>query len=156
MQCVGAWSRDKHDYLKRYLEASGNPRRKYLPPEGAGAAFVDLFAGPGRARVKSTGELVDVSPLIALKQAKPFSKALLCELDPENVSTLERRTVSFRPRVDVRVIPGDSNESIDQVVREVPRFGLNLAWVDPYRLALLRFDTIGRQLRRYSGPAFLP
>jgi three-Cys-motif partner protein len=105
VQCIGAWSRDKHHYLNLYLKASSNPRRKFLPPEGAGgAAFIDLFAGPGRARVATTGEIVDGSPLIALKQPVPFSRVILCELDRENVEALEQRTARYR---GVKIIPGD-------------------------------------------------
>ena len=92
VQCVGPWSKRKHDILRRYLSASGGPRRGYLPPAPGGAAFVDLFAGPGRARVRTTGELDDGSPLIALKQPLGFTRLVLCELDPENADALRRRT----------------------------------------------------------------
>ena len=52
---------------------------------------MDLFAGPSRARVSTSGELVDGSPLVALKQPVPFTKLVLCELDGENIESLKRR-----------------------------------------------------------------
>lgn len=159
VQCVGPWSQDKHDYLDRYLEASGNPRRKYLSPVGdGGAAFVDLFAGPGRGRVRTTGEQVDGSPLVALKQASPFSTVVLCELDAENVEALERRVAGYHESVIVKVIRGDSNETIIQAANAIPPLGLNVAWVDPNRLADLRFETIGHlaTFRRMDLIVFFP
>jgi three-Cys-motif partner protein len=156
VQCVGAWSKDKHDYLSRYLAASANPRKKYLPPEGTGgAAFIDLFAGPGRARVQTTGELVDGSPLIALKQPVPFTKVVLCESDEENITALTKRTAAYP---QAKIIPGDCNKNMDKVVKEVPPYGLNVAWIDPFRLADLWFDTIGRlaSFKRMDLIVFFP
>lgn len=42
VQCVSAWARDKHDILRRYIEATRTTRGKYLSPNPGGAAFVDL------------------------------------------------------------------------------------------------------------------
>ncbi len=83
--------------------------------------------------MRSTGTIVDGSPLIAVKHAAaPFTKVILCDLADENVAALRQRT-----RGDERVltIPGDCNENIDRVVLEIPPYGLNLALVDPYGLA---------------------
>lgn len=145
VQCVGPWSQEKHEILGKYLAGSGGPRRGYLPPpigRGGGAAFVDLFAGPGRARVRTSGRLVDGSPLIALKQPVGFTRLVLCELDAENVSTLRTRTASAR--VPVTIVPGDCNEKVADVVAAIPKAGLNVALVDPYGLEGLRFETIAR------------
>jgi three-Cys-motif partner protein len=86
VQCVGPWARDKHDYLKRYIDATRGPRLKFLDSDGGrparGAAFIDLFGGPGRARIRDTGELIDASPLIALgHQDAPFTRAIISEID---------------------------------------------------------------------------
>jgi hypothetical protein len=57
VQCVGIWAEDKHHYLQQYFEATWAVRKKFLPPDGrGGACFVDLFAGPGRVRVRDTGD----------------------------------------------------------------------------------------------------
>lgn len=68
VQCVGSWTRDKHEYLRRYIDATANARAKYVGR--GGAAFLDLFAGPGCARVRTSRLVVDGSPLIALKHEK--------------------------------------------------------------------------------------
>lgn len=144
VQCVGSWAREKHDYTQRYVNATWATRRKFLAPRGAGgAAFVDLFAGPGRARIRETGEVIDGSPLVALAHERaPFSEVLMCDLDPENVEALKARTAA---RPNARVLdPIDSNEEIDNVVRQIPEYGLNLALVDPFRARDLQWATIER------------
>lgn len=142
VQHVGEWSKDKHDYLRRFLEAAANPRSKFIPPQGpGGAAFIDLFAGPGRARVATTGELIDGSPLIALKQAIRFTKVILCEANDENVSALRKRVAPYR---SAKIVPGDSNSTIGDIVKEIPPAGLNVALIDPFNLGSLVFDTIGQ------------
>jgi three-Cys-motif partner protein len=140
-QCVGSWTQDKHAYLSRYIEATANIRAKYVGR--GGAAFVDLFAGPGLARVRTSRRFIDGSPLIALKHAKsPFTQVVLCDIDPENIEALERRRVPFGKRAVV--VPGDCNEKIDEVLKHVPQSGLNIALVDPYSLSPLQFTTIAK------------
>jgi len=140
VQCVGGWSREKHDLLRRYLSASGGPRRRYLPPAPGGAAFIDIFAGPGRARIRTTGALEDGSPLLALKQPVGFTKLVLCEIDPENLGALRRRVAGAQ--VSVSILPGDCNDRIAEVAAAIPTWGLNVALVDPHSLEGLCFETI--------------
>lgn len=132
VQCVDWWAGDKHDYLSRYIEATRAVRARYIEPVGqGGAAFIDLFSGPGVACVRSTGQVIPGSPLIALRHAAaPFSRLVFCDLDPENIRALAARTVNDRERISV--VPGDSNENIAAVVAQVPEYGLNMALVDPY------------------------
>lgn len=55
VQCVGYWARYKYDYLKRYLIATRNVRKKF----DKNTVFIDLFSGPGKAvvRYKNDNEL---------------------------------------------------------------------------------------------------
>jgi three-Cys-motif partner protein len=151
LQDVGSWALRKHELLKKFIEASAGPRSRFLrPPKPGvtpgGACYIELFAGPGRARVRDTGELIPGSPLIALGHEKqPFTKVALVELDEENVGALRARTQRYGDRVEV--IQGDCNEVIDDVLHRVPPHGLNLALIDPYGLAALRFSTIEKLAR---------
>jgi len=144
VQCVGIWASDKYHYLGQYIEATCAVRAEYLPPMGpGGAAFIDLFAGPGRVRVRETGEIKDGSPLIAAKHGKaPFSKLVFCEMRQDNVSALKSRTACHGQRVEV--ILGDCNSSIDTIAAAVPEHGLNIALIDPFGLQALKFATIER------------
>jgi three-Cys-motif partner protein len=146
VQCVGVWANDKHFYLRQYIEATRSVRARYLPPTGqGGAAFVDLFAGPGRARIRETREFIDGSPLIALRyDQSPFSKVIMCDIDAENLSCLRQRTAGFAARAEV--IAGDCNAVMDRILQEVPQFGLNIALVDPFGGRALSFDDTLRRL----------
>jgi three-Cys-motif partner protein len=147
VQCVGPWASEKHNYLSRYIETTKFFRKKFLTatsthPVG-GAAFIDLFAGPGRARIFSNGRVIDGSPLIALAHAAaPFTRVVLCDIDEENVSALRARTAVYGDRAVV--VPGDCNTQIDMILAEVPRHGLNLALIDPFNLESLSFQTLAK------------
>lgn len=147
VQCVGPWAEEKHDYLARYIDATWAVRRKYLAPHGdGGAAFVDLFSGPGRARLRNSGRQIDGSPIIALKHAKaPFTKVIACEVDADNVAALRARTEGQADRFVL--LAGDCRSTIDDVIRAVPLRGLNIALVDPFGLEALDFQTIAKLTR---------
>lgn len=149
VQCVGIWATDKHHYLRQYIAATRGVRAQYLEPKGhGGAAFIDLFAGPGMARVRETGEVRDGSPLIALRHGEaPFSKLIFCDSELENAAALETRCSAEGARV--KVIEGDSNAMIDKVALEIPEYGLNIALVDPFGLQALKFATLAR-LAKFS------
>lgn len=142
VQCVGPWTQEKHEYLRRYIDATRAVRKRYLAPTGTGGAgFVDLFSGPGMARVRDTGAIIEGSPLIALGHREaPFTSVVLCELNDENVACLRARTLNDRERV--HVIPGDSRTTVDEALKSVPKYGLNLALLDPYAIDALDFGVI--------------
>ena len=144
VQCVGPWAEDKHHYLRQYLEATRAVRKDYLPPNGpGGAAFIDIFAGPGVVRVRDTGDFHDGSPMIAANhEASPFTDLVFCDIDPQNASALRARASQAPGRATV--IEGDSNEVISDVMRHVPKWGLNIALVDPFALSALKFSTLAQ------------
>jgi len=133
VQSVGEWSPQKHERLKLYIEATRAVRAKFLPPKGnGGAAFIDIFAGPGRARVRDQPSVVDGSPLVALAHtAAPFTKAILCDLDSENVNRVE-------------IIQGDCNQEISRIVQLIPPYGLNVALIDPFGAKDFKWKTIAQ------------
>jgi hypothetical protein len=47
---VGPWALDKLKILTDYIQASSAARRRYL---GSGAAYIDVFSGPGRSKIRS-------------------------------------------------------------------------------------------------------
>lgn len=87
---VGVWAKEKQDYLCRYIDISRGVRAKYLPPNGNGrACYIDLFCGPGRAKVRGTDEWIDGSPIAAWKKSvdgdAPFSRVVISDIDPARV-----------------------------------------------------------------------
>ncbi len=144
LQCVGIWAKDKHSYLGRYIAATKGVRAHYLPPQGiGGAAYIDLFAGPGQALVRETGEIIDGSPLIALGHSDaPFSRLVYCDIAKDNTTALLARTSYGVDRV--RILVGDCNVMCDEILRHVPPSGLNIALVDPFAPSGLRWRTLER------------
>lgn len=144
VQCVGPWAEDKHFYLTRYLDATKAVRAKFIPPQGrGGAAFVDLFAGPGRARIDSPRKFIDGSPLVALAQAAaPFTNVILCDIEAENVDALRARVANAGKHADI--VDGDCNDLIDKIVAKIPRYGFNVALIDPYAASHLKFETVAK------------
>ena len=55
---VGAWTEEKHERLRKYIDSSHGARRKY-----SNRAYLDLYCGPGRSWIRETGAFVDGSPL---------------------------------------------------------------------------------------------
>jgi three-Cys-motif partner protein len=143
---VGPWSAEKHDYLRRYITATKAARARFLPPAGpGGAAFIDLFAGPGRAQVRGRKDIIDGSPLIAARHSDaPFTDILLCELEPANAAALRQR-LGDDPRV--HVFEGDCNREIGRGASAIPPHGLNLALVDPFGITPLHFETLAMLAR---------
>lgn len=138
VQCVNEWAKQKHDYIKRYLEATHGVRGKFV--RDSGAAYVDLFSGPGKARVASTGEIIDGSPLLAVKiDRQPFTDIVLCEYSKVNISALETRCAGQKR---VTVVPGDCNENVRNIIPKIPPNGYNVALIDPFHVGNLDFSTI--------------
>lgn len=77
---VGAWAKEKHERLRKYVDISRSVRRKWVQGSG-GATFIDLYSGSGRAIIRDTGEKIDGSPLVAFKCARdggaPFTEITL-------------------------------------------------------------------------------
>src|SRR5262249_8875965 len=71
---VGPWAAEKHERLRRYISASRGARAKYLPPlNQGGAAFIELYSGPGRSVIRDTTNFIDGSPLVAFKAGRASS-----------------------------------------------------------------------------------
>jgi hypothetical protein len=87
---VGPWVKDKHGYVSRFAHASGAARRKYR-----NSAFIELFSGPGRARIRNNGEYVDGSAITAFKaglgSCKAFSSIEVSDLRDDLVDAARQR-----------------------------------------------------------------
>lgn len=143
VQCVGPWALDKHHYVRTYVGATRHVRRRYHPPEGrGGTTFIDLYSGPGLAYIPETNEFIEGSPLIALgAEEHPYRKVILCDIDEtQNIPALKKRTEKYGSRV--KVIAGDCNQVVHEVMRHVPEYGYNVALIDPFGPSVLTFDTI--------------
>jgi len=141
---VGIWSAEKLTVVGRYMGIFSNG----MKGKWEGLTHVELFPGPGRCVVEETGAEIPGSPLLALGTKKAFDRIVCVEADPVAYEALQRR-VAAHPRGDtVRLILGNCNEVIDEVLAEVPPRHLALAFIDPEGVKGFEFATVERLTER--------
>jgi three-Cys-motif partner protein len=137
---VGPWAKEKHTYLCRYIDISRGTRQKFIGAGKAGATYIDLFCGPGRARV-SGGEFIDGSCVAAWKKSveggAPFSRVLIADLDQERLDAAKARLE--RAGAPVEVFCGKAVDTAEIIVRRLSEYGLHFAFLDPFNLGDLDF-----------------
>jgi len=136
---VGPWAPDKLKIVTDYIQASSAARRRYL---GTGAAYVDVFSGPGRSKIRTTGRLIDGSPVAAFIKAKgslaPFTALHVSDADADLLSSAERRLRALD--APVHATPGPASAAMPRIVQSLNSTGLHFAFLDPHNLGSLSFD----------------
>ncbi len=130
---VGGWSRDKHHFLLRYIDAFTTAMHT---KRWSGLHYIDLFAGAGIERLEESGELDWGSPLIAAQATFAFDQLHLCEKDAEKSDALCHRVAQFRTKSKDQILNGDANEKVHDIINAVAPRALALAFLDPYGLHL--------------------
>jgi three-Cys-motif partner protein len=135
---IGIWSEVKLAIIKEYasaystiLEAQRRERLQHLK-----WLYIDAYAGPGYHLSKSSGEVVDGSPLIALKTVPPFDEYHFIDSDVKRAAQL-RRLAGDRP--DVYTYAEDCNDVLLHQVFPRARFEdyrRALCLLDPYNINL--------------------
>ena len=146
---VGPWSREKHYFLRRYLDAFTNSMKD--KPWPGGRHYIDLFAGAGIERLEQDGKVYGLdwgSPLIAAQVPVPFRQLHLVELEKRRFEALAARLGRFPQVPKPQLIRGDANGAVDAVVRSLPPCSLSVAFLDPFGLHL-HFATL-RKLSQAS------
>ena len=137
---VGAWAKTKHRLLTDYIQASGGARSSYN--QRSGAAYIDVFCGPGRSIIRDMDEYIDGSPVAAFKQgqASPgaFSSIEISDMDAELLDAAQTRLKKLNaPGVPA---PGPAIAAMQQIIQRVHPGGLHFAFLDPHNLGALSFD----------------
>lgn len=138
---VGDWSEEKHLRLKHYVDITRDTRRKF---DHNGCSYTDLYCGPGRARLRDSGKIVDGSPLVAAIEAQkavPFTQLHIGDLDRQNVEACCKR-LAAKSIDGVSAYVGEAAETAEQVVRSLNPYGLHIAFLDPFSIAALPFEVI--------------
>ena len=137
---VGAWAKTKHKLLTDYIQASGGARSKYHTRSGA--AYIDVFSGPGRSLIRDTTDYIDGSPVAAfqqgLKSPAPFSSIEISDFDQELLDAAQARLRALK--APVVATPGPAVEAMERIVQNVHRQGLHFAFLDPHNLGALSFE----------------
>jgi three-Cys-motif partner protein len=139
VETVGPWARDKLKIVTDYVHASGGARQSYLR---TGAAYIDVFCGPGRSKIRTTGQFIDGSPVAAFQKGKsspaPFTSIHISDADDELLSSCEKRLIDLG--APVRTVKGPATIAMPAIVRELDPSGLHFAFLDPHNLGTLSFD----------------
>lgn len=146
---VGEWALEKHQRLQKYVDITRATRRKFtiqtsLRKYVGGAAYIDLFAGPGRARIRDTTRIIDGSPVLAAKAALastvPFSEIHLADADERFCAAAVKRVQAAGSAV--AGYPASAEAAAKTIVAKLNPNGLHFAFLDPYNLEGLTFATI--------------
>jgi len=142
LACVGAWVEEKHARVRKYVDISRAVRRMYLT--GSGATFIELFCGPGRARIRDTTRIVDGSTLVAAKEAQAtrtmFTEIHVADANASFVEANKQRLE--RCGVQAKTYVGRSEDTVRDVGRHLNKDGLHLAFLDPFDLKSLPFNVV--------------
>jgi three-Cys-motif partner protein len=140
---VGAWAKEKHERLRKYVDISRGVRRKWVQGSG-GATFIDLYCGSGRAIIRDTGEKIDGSPLVAFKCARdgsaPFTEIHIADASEEKCGAAEQRIAKAGGSAKVEF--GNAEDTVLRIANKLNSHGLHLAFLDPYKLEALPFSVI--------------
>lgn len=130
MRSSGKWVIAKLDYLMRYIEIFETSMREKFPTR----FYVDLLAGPGKNRIRSSNEIVIGSPLISLTTKYPFSNYVFNEYDSRMLEVLKARTEIYKNQNDIEYFNQDCNLIVDSIVNKINSTSpnsLNLSFLDP-------------------------
>jgi len=146
---IGSWGEDKYDLVKKYAEMFATSMKRKWDAR----AYVDLFSGPGRAKIEGSGKIVNGSPLIAIDVKDPFDKYIFCEENSEKLEALKARVQNHYASLNVAFIHGDANKVVKKILDELPysseRKMLGFCFADPYKLKNLQFSTISALSERF-------
>lgn len=143
MVVVGAWAKEKHERLRRYIDISRAARRKFVEGPG-GASYIDLYCCSGRAIIRDSEERIDGSPLVAFKCARdcgvPFSQFYIADASEDLCGAAQRRILRSggAPHAEV----GSAEETVRRIVGRLNPHGLHFAFLDPFNLQDLPFSVI--------------
>jgi three-Cys-motif partner protein len=135
---IGIWSEVKLAIIREYASAYSTileaQRRQKIP--SLKWLYIDAYAGPGLHLSKTTGDIVEGSPLIAINTNPPFSEYHFIDADPRRAEQL-RRLVGDRD--DVFIDSADCNDLLIQKVFPRAKYSdyrRALCLLDPYNINL--------------------
>jgi three-Cys-motif partner protein len=153
---IGIWSEVKlaiiKDYVAAYTKILDKTKRESIPR--LEWIYIDAYAGAGKHLSKTTGELVDGSPSIALKTVPPFHEYYFIDADPDRAQGLRAMAGN---RKDVFVYNDDCNKILLNEVFPRARFEdyrRAVCLLDPYNIDL-RWEVIEAAGKMKSVELFL-
>jgi|SRR3990172_8826160 len=129
---IGFWSEIKLEIIKKYARAYTTVLSRQLWCKGY--VYIDAFAGAGMHISKTTGGVIQGSPLNALEVQPSFTEYYFIDLDEERVNLFEE-IAKENPRV--HAYQGDCNEILLNKIFPIftyESFKRALCILDPYKI----------------------
>ena len=127
---VGDWTLDKLKIIEQYLPAYLTATQRAIE-----RVYIDAFAGPGRNEIKGSGDIVDGSPLIALRakgaDGRGFDKLFYIELGGADADELRTLLLSEDPSRRAEVLQGDVNTELPRLLRRISPRSPTFVFLDP-------------------------
>ncbi len=139
-EVVGHWAPEKHRRLQNYVDITRAARRKF----GGNSTYIDLYCGPGRARIKTTDIVIEGSAVLAVSEAlkkEAFGSIHIGDVDRVNLAACESRLQSLGVR-RLATYEGKAEATAASIVPTLSKSGLHLAFLDPYSIEALPFEVI--------------
>jgi len=140
---VGDWAERKYRLLWHYANLFATSMKHKWDKR----VFIDLFAGAGHARIRGTNRIVQTSSLLALQVTDPFDCYIFCDSDSRCIDSLKERVARLASTSQCFFEPCNVNTSCTDLINDVPTHGpqnkvLSFCFIDPFKLADIRFETI--------------
>jgi three-Cys-motif partner protein len=156
---TGEWVSQKHKLLRQFIDISKAARRGWIDPAvaalrgisgpPAGAAYIELFCGPGRVYIEESGNFADGSPLIAYDEAKRTRTGFTAmHLGDERADFCDAVRTRLQARgMTATMYAKPAQQAAEEIVKVLNPHGLNFAFLDPFGFEGLPFsilETFGR------------
>lgn len=139
---VGSWVCEKHTYLAKYISATHGHRAKW----GA-CSYIDLYCGPGRVHLRDEPSSRAGGATVAWEYARAkkgaFTTVVINDLDTVKSEACRSRLGALG--APVVALNGGAEAMVAKAIQAIDRNQYCLAYLDPYSLRALSFETI-RQL----------
>lgn len=140
---IGSWGEEKYRLVSYYASLFVTSIRSRWDA----LVYLDLYSGSGYSRLRGTDRVILASPLVVLGLSDNFDKYVFCDANDENSNALKTRCENLYPERDVKVICGDANNSVNEILSEIPQYRkdfkvLAFCFLDPYYMRNLQFSTI--------------
>jgi three-Cys-motif partner protein len=147
---IGPWTEVKLDILRKYAV----PYSTIVSANRFHHLYIDAYAAGGSHISRTTGEVVQGSPLIALETKPSFREYHFIDADVTRVDQLRQLTAN---RPDVHVYNGDCNQILIRDVFPLARYEnrrRGLCLLDPYNIDL-RWEVIATAGQMRSVEVFV-
>ncbi len=139
---IGSWGENKYQIIYDYNVLFSTGMKKIWHNR----IYIDLYSGSGKARIRNTNKILNSSALLALKVPDQYDKYIFCDIDENNINSLQKRVNNEFPSSNVSYIIGDCNKKIDDILNEIPTYSTNnnvltFCLIDPFSLEI-EFETI--------------